>query len=248
MLRGIVARGGGRTVVALRTAELVTFTEMDIDHPHALVPVLTAGLTQHPPARFDEFSLPARVGARADEQIRNGAPLADVLEYLGIPASARPVVEAAFGAQTHVCRDRRRAAPRRPPHQHGRRREHRRHPRGPRTGVPVEGVRRRVGVVIHAGNTIRHRRGRRTAHRRPARRPVVPRPLPHPRFRRKNRKTDARQRCNADRPSGRAGRRRRRRAVDRGGTARGVAATGDPARSATPGSSAQTKPPMRQSR
>ena len=103
MLRGIVARGGGRTVVALRTAELVTFTEMDIDHPHALVPVLTAGLTQHPPARFDEFALPARVGARADEQIRNGAPLSDVLEYLGIPASARPVVEAAFGAsRTYV--------------------------------------------------------------------------------------------------------------------------------------------------
>jgi hypothetical protein len=103
MLRGIVARGDGRTVVALRTAELVTFTEMDIDHPHALVPVLTAGLTQHPPARFDEFALPARVGARADEQIRNGAPLSDVLEYLGIPASARPVVEAAFGtSRTYV--------------------------------------------------------------------------------------------------------------------------------------------------
>jgi len=103
MLRGIVARGSGRTVVALRTAELVTFTEMDIDHPHALVPVLTAGLTQHPPARFDEFALPARVGARADDQIRNGAPLSDVLEYLGIPASARPVVEAAFGAsRTYV--------------------------------------------------------------------------------------------------------------------------------------------------
>ncbi len=95
MLRGLVARGGGRTVVALRTAELVTFTDVDIDHPHALVPALTAGLTQHPPARFDEFSLPARIGARADEQIRNGTPLPDVLEYLGIPASARPVVEAA---------------------------------------------------------------------------------------------------------------------------------------------------------
>ena len=103
MLRGIVARSGARTVVALRTAELVTFTEMDIDHPHALVPVLTAGLTQHPPARFDEFALPARVGARADEQIRNGAPLSEVLEYLGIPASARPVVEAAFGpSRTYV--------------------------------------------------------------------------------------------------------------------------------------------------
>jgi hypothetical protein len=99
MLRGIVARGGGRTVVALRTAELITFTDMDIDHPQALVPVLSAGLTQHPPARFEEFSLPARVGVRADEQIRNGTPLREVLEYLGIPASAKHVVEAAYGAR-----------------------------------------------------------------------------------------------------------------------------------------------------
>jgi hypothetical protein len=36
---------------------------------------------------------------RADEQIRNGTPLREVLDYLGIPASARPVVEAAFGAR-----------------------------------------------------------------------------------------------------------------------------------------------------
>ncbi len=97
MLRGIVARRGGRTVVALRTAELVTFTDMNIDHPQALVPVLSTGLTQHAPARFEEFSLPARVGVRADEQIRNGTPLPEVLEYLGIPASARAVVEAAYG-------------------------------------------------------------------------------------------------------------------------------------------------------
>jgi hypothetical protein len=97
MLRGVVARRDGRTVVALRTAELVTFTAMNIDHPEALVPVLSAGLTQHPPARFETFSLPARVGVRADEQIRNGTLLREVLEYLGIPASARPVVEAAYG-------------------------------------------------------------------------------------------------------------------------------------------------------
>jgi EspG family len=102
MLRGLIARSGGRTVVALRTAELVTFTEMDIDHPHALVPVLTAGLSQQSPAHFDEFSLPARVGARADEQIRNGRELREVLDYLGIPASARPVVEAAFNLRTYV--------------------------------------------------------------------------------------------------------------------------------------------------
>jgi hypothetical protein len=99
MLRGIVARGGGRTVVALRTGEMITFTDMNIDHPQALVPILSAGLTQHPPARFEEFSLPARVGVRADEQIRNGTPLREVLEYLGIPTSARPVVEEAYGAR-----------------------------------------------------------------------------------------------------------------------------------------------------
>lgn len=99
MLRGIVGRADDRTVVALRNAELVTFTEMDIDHPHALVPVVTAGLSTRPPARFDEFALPAAAGARADEQIRNGTPLREILDYLGIPASARPVVEAAFGAR-----------------------------------------------------------------------------------------------------------------------------------------------------
>lgn len=96
LLRGIVARSDSRTVVALRTAELVTFTDMDIDHPHALVPVITAGLDHRSPAHFDEFSLPAHVGARADEQIRNGKPLPEVMEFLGIPASARPVVEGAF--------------------------------------------------------------------------------------------------------------------------------------------------------
>lgn len=99
MLRGVISRGAGATVVALRSADLVTFTAMDIDHPHALVPVLSAGLSGRQPARFDEFTLLSRVGARADEQLRNGATLRDLLEYLGIPQSARPVVEAAFDAR-----------------------------------------------------------------------------------------------------------------------------------------------------
>jgi len=96
LLRGVVSRAGGSSVVALRNADLVTFTTMDIEHPHALVPVLTAGLTHRPPARFDEFSLPARAGAQADEQLRAGGRVRDAMDYLGIPASARPVVEAAF--------------------------------------------------------------------------------------------------------------------------------------------------------
>jgi hypothetical protein len=109
MLRGIVARrdqGTGkptRTVVALRNAQLVAFTAMDIDDPRLLVPVLGAGLRQRPPARFDEFTLPARVGVRADERLRAGAPLTEVLDYLGIPGSARPIVESVFsGPRSYV--------------------------------------------------------------------------------------------------------------------------------------------------
>ena len=112
MLRGIVAQRAQRspktpdaaqTVVALRSAQLVTFTAMAIDDARSLVPVLAAGLRQRPPARFPEFTLPARVGVRADERLRAGAPLGEVLEYLAIPASARPVVESVFdGPRSYV--------------------------------------------------------------------------------------------------------------------------------------------------
>jgi EspG family len=103
LLRGIIARRGGKTVVALRNAQLVTFTAMDIHDARALVPVLGVGLAQRQPARFGEFSLPAQVGARADERLRNGAPLAEVLDYLGIPKSARAVVESVFtGPRSYV--------------------------------------------------------------------------------------------------------------------------------------------------
>jgi EspG family len=103
LLRGIIARRGDKTVVALRNAQLVTFTAMDIDDARALVPVLGVGLAKRPPAQFDEFSLPARVGARADERLRNGASLTEVLDYLGIPQSARPVVESVFsGPRSYV--------------------------------------------------------------------------------------------------------------------------------------------------
>jgi hypothetical protein len=103
MLRGLVARRDERTVVALRNGHLVTFTELDVDHPEALVPVLTAGLSGRSPARFDEFTIPARIGAKADAQLRDGAALADVVEFLGIPPGARHVVEAAYAAdRTYV--------------------------------------------------------------------------------------------------------------------------------------------------
>jgi EspG family len=103
MLRGIIARTGAGTVVALRSGGLVTLTAMAIDHPQALVPVLTVGLSGQTPARFEDFSLPARVGAKADDQIRNGATVRDLLDFLGIPPSARPMVVAAFeDARTYV--------------------------------------------------------------------------------------------------------------------------------------------------
>jgi hypothetical protein len=103
LLRGIIAQRGGKTVVALRNAQLVTFTAMDIHDARALVPILGVGLAQRPPARFDEFGLPAQVGARADERLRNGAPLTEVLDYLGIPQSARAVVESVFtGPRSYV--------------------------------------------------------------------------------------------------------------------------------------------------
>ncbi|HTY27847.1 MAG TPA: ESX secretion-associated protein EspG [Mycobacterium sp.] len=109
LLRGVVAQRGAttdkasRTVVALRSAQLITFTAMNIDDPRALVPVLGVGLAQRAPARFDDFSMPMRVGARADERLRSGACLPEVLDYLGIPKSARPVVESVFtGLRSYV--------------------------------------------------------------------------------------------------------------------------------------------------
>lgn len=96
MLRGHVGRREDQTIVALRSGGLVTFTALEIDHPQALVPVLTAGLTRRSPATFEEFTIPARIGARADEQLRNGATLTEVVDFLGIPVSALPVVEAAY--------------------------------------------------------------------------------------------------------------------------------------------------------
>nr|WP_090277381.1 ESX secretion-associated protein EspG [Mycolicibacterium komanii]CRL71777.1 putative DNA-binding protein [Mycolicibacterium komanii] len=96
MLRGHVARRDDHTVVALRGGGLVTLSALQVDHPQALVPVLTAGLSGRAPAKFDEFAIPARIGARADEKLRNGAALDDVIEFLGVPPSARAVVEAAY--------------------------------------------------------------------------------------------------------------------------------------------------------
>ncbi|APE17141.1 ESX secretion-associated protein EspG [Mycobacterium sp. WY10] len=103
LLRGLVARRGDDTVAALRSGELVTFTELDISEPFQLAPVVAAGLTGRAPARFTEFTLPTRVGVRADEKLRTGADLDGVLDHLGIPASAVPVVRSVFsGPHSYV--------------------------------------------------------------------------------------------------------------------------------------------------
>ncbi len=96
LMRGVVARRGQHTVVALRSGELVTFTELDISDPAFLAQVVSAGLPGRAPARFAEFVLPTRVGVRADERLRAGADLDGVLESLGLPASAVPVVHSVF--------------------------------------------------------------------------------------------------------------------------------------------------------
>jgi EspG family len=103
LLRGIVARRGDATVVALRNAQLVTLTVLRVDEPTALVPILAAGLAGRAPARIPEFALPARVGARADEQLRAGAELSTVIQHLGVPTAAHALVESVIaGSRNYV--------------------------------------------------------------------------------------------------------------------------------------------------
>jgi hypothetical protein len=103
LMRGIIARRAGRTVVALRSGQLVTITAMTVDHPHSLVPIAVAGLAGRQAAAFPEFALPARVGARADQQLRSGAKIAELMDFLGVPIGARPVVASVYaGPRSYV--------------------------------------------------------------------------------------------------------------------------------------------------
>lgn len=96
MLRGLLARRAETTVAALRSEHLVTCTELAVGYPEALVPVLVAGLSGRAAARFAEFTVPAHIGAKADERVRSGESLDEVMAYLGIPPAAHTVVRAAF--------------------------------------------------------------------------------------------------------------------------------------------------------
>lgn len=100
MLRGIVVHHGDAsdadTVVALRNAQFVTFSPIRVNAPLDVAGLVTAGMPGRSPARFEEFTLPVRVGERADKALREGADLTRIIEYLGIPDAARGVVRAVF--------------------------------------------------------------------------------------------------------------------------------------------------------
>lgn len=97
MLRGVLARTSPPdAVVALRYAQMVTFTPLQLIHSEAVVPIITAGLPQdQPPAQFEEFELPMDVGRQIDERIARGADVAETLTDLGIDARAADVMELA---------------------------------------------------------------------------------------------------------------------------------------------------------
>jgi hypothetical protein len=97
MLRGVLARTTPPdAVVALRYAQMVTFTPLQLIHSEAVVPIITAGLPQdQPPAQFEEFELPMDVGRQIDDRIARGADVAETLTDLGIDERAADVMELA---------------------------------------------------------------------------------------------------------------------------------------------------------
>lgn len=96
ILRGVLARTTSPVaVVALRYAQMLTFTAMQIDYSESLVPVVTAGLEDQPPADFTEFTLPMDLGAAIDKRIAAGADVGETLSALGIPEREAEVMELA---------------------------------------------------------------------------------------------------------------------------------------------------------
>ncbi|ODR09888.1 secretion protein [Mycolicibacillus koreensis] len=97
VMRGVLVRDGdsGAAVVALRYAQMVTFTPMQLDSSEALVPVVTVGLDDQQPAVFAEFSLPMELGVTLDKKIAAGADIGAVLAQAGVPEPDAQVMEIA---------------------------------------------------------------------------------------------------------------------------------------------------------
>jgi hypothetical protein len=97
ILRGVLARSSPPdAVVALRYAQMVTFTPLQLTHSEAIVPIVTAGLPpDQRPANFDEFSLRMDTGKAIDDRIGRGADIVETLTELGVPEREAEIMEVA---------------------------------------------------------------------------------------------------------------------------------------------------------
>lgn len=96
-MRGVLARASdSAAVVALRYAQMITFTPLQLTHSEAVVPIITAGLpTDALPAQFNEFELPMDIGKAIDARIGRGADIVETLTDLGIPEREADIMEIA---------------------------------------------------------------------------------------------------------------------------------------------------------
>lgn len=93
--RGVLARGTNRhdAVVALRYAQMITLTPMQLDYTEALVPIVTAGLPDQPPAQFDEFTLSMDAGVALDKKAAGGADVVALLTEMDVPESDARIMD-----------------------------------------------------------------------------------------------------------------------------------------------------------
>lgn len=96
ILRGVLVRSTlTDAVVALRYAQMVTLTPLQIAYTESVVPIITAGMADQPPAKFQEFSLAMDTGKAIDERIARGADIVETLTELGIAESDAQIMEIA---------------------------------------------------------------------------------------------------------------------------------------------------------
>lgn len=97
ILRGVLARSSPPdAVVALRYAQMVTFTPLQLTHSEAIVAIITAGLpANQQPAPLSEFSLPMDIGKAIDDRIGRGADIVETLTDLGVAERDAEIMELA---------------------------------------------------------------------------------------------------------------------------------------------------------